>query len=113
MGTPSGMWLSHPELLDADASGADADQHNMSSTLAAAMSVDALGSVSQRLNVSLRQVSQRKTAAALALGVRKEAGRSTIQNAFRQQVLHVHPDKGGNAADFQVLSEARRKMAGS
>mmetsp|Transcript_63883 Transcript_63883/g.122821 ORF Transcript_63883/g.122821 Transcript_63883/m.122821 type:complete len:94 (-) Transcript_63883:95-376(-) len=79
----------------------------------AADAADALGSISQRLNVSLRQVSQRKTAAALALGVRKDASRKTIQHAFRQQVLNVHPDKGGNAADFQVLSEARQKMAGS
>lgn len=102
--------------LEAIANGTRADQQDGSETtqlLQADLSTDALGSLSQRLNVSLRQVSERKSAAAYALGVKKDAGRSTIQNAFKQQALHVHPDKGGNAADFQVLSEARRKMAGS
>jgi len=102
----------HQEL-EADASCTGADQHDESETPTADLSTDGLGSMSQRLNVSLRQVSQRKTAAAMALGVRKDASRNTIQHAFRQQSLNFHPDKGGQAADFQVLSEARRKMAGS
>lgn len=65
----------------------------------------------QRLPVSLRQVAQRRTAAAVALGVSKDAGRRTIRQAFRQNALQLHPDKGGSSADFQVLNEAYRKMA--
>lgn len=65
----------------------------------------------QRLPVSLRQVAQRRTAAAVALGVSKDAGRRTIRQAFRQNALQLHPDKGGSSVDFQVLNEAYRKMA--
>src|SRR5258708_17712471 len=37
------------------------------------------------------------------LGVRRNASRETIRAAFRRCAMTAHPDKGGDAADFERL----------
>jgi len=69
LGTTPGMSLmstapllhcaSGQENLEADVNLTGADQHDESETFQVALSTEALGSVSQRLNVSLRQIPQR------------------------------------------------------
>merc|ERR1712232_125415 len=58
---------------------------------------------------SVREVAKRRTLAAKALGVQKDAGRRTVTRAFRQGAKNAHPDKGGDKARFQVLNEAYMK----
>ena len=52
------------------------------------------------------------------LNVPRTASSEQILNAYRQRILETHPDKGGNAEDFQkvrkaysVLSDPQMKMA--
>eukprot|EP00439_Symbiodinium_sp_Y106_P066951 s51_g11.t1 len=56
------------------------------------------------------EAARRKTVAAEALGVRKTAGRKTVTQAFRKQVLAHHPDKGGSTVDFQAINAAYGRM---
>merc|ERR1711870_90277 len=60
--------------------------------------------------LSVRDVAKRRTLAAKALGVDKDAGRKTVAKAFRKVALDEHPDKGGEKARFQVINEAYMKM---
>jgi len=60
---------------------------------------------------STRQVASRKTVAAQALGVQRHAGRKTVKQAFKDSALMLHPDKGGDKEDFQVINEAYRLLA--
>jgi len=62
---------------------------------------------------SAQQVGRRSSAAAQALGVKKGAGKKTITTAFRQGARVMHPDKGGDKDDFQVLNEAFQKLLAS
>src|SRR4051812_11611126 len=50
------------------------------------------------------------------LGVRKDATADEIRQAFKRVIIHKHPDRGGNDAEFmaiqqayEVLSDARRR----
>lgn len=40
------------------------------------------------------------------LGVSTKASKDIIEKAFREKVLLAHPDRGGNAKDFNRLMEA-------
>jgi len=56
------------------------------------------------------EVAKRATIAAKALGISKEAGRKTVARTFYKHAKVLHPDKGGDKEDFQVLNEAYMKM---
>jgi len=55
-------------------------------------------------------VSRRRTLAAQALGVRKTAAGHEVSGAFYKGARQVHPDKGGQKEDFQVLREAYARL---
>jgi hypothetical protein len=49
---------------------------------------------------------QRPSLAAEAMGIRKEAKKKTLADAYHKGVRKHHPDKGGRKSHFQVLREA-------
>jgi len=57
-----------------------------------------------------KDVVGRPTIAAQALGVSKDAGRKTVTKAFREGARQLHPDKGGNTEDMQILNAAYQKL---
>lgn len=58
----------------------------------------------------MKEVAQRRTLAAEALGIPRFAGRKTVGGAYRKAALQNHPDKGGTDACMQVLNAARAKL---
>jgi len=59
---------------------------------------------------TVNDVGRRATLAAEALGVRRDAGRSTVAGVYYKGARKLHPDKGGQKEDFQVLREAYAKL---
>ena len=57
------------------------------------------------LTLSLAQAYQ------VIVHVTRESDKATIQKAFWKVSVKVHPDKGGDTADFQRLTAARMAMA--
>eukprot|EP00933_Yihiella_yeosuensis_P080708 TRINITY_DN94177_c0_g1_i1.p1 TRINITY_DN94177_c0_g1~~TRINITY_DN94177_c0_g1_i1.p1 ORF type:complete len:590 (+),score=113.25 TRINITY_DN94177_c0_g1_i1:105-1772(+) len=57
-------------------------------------------------HLSTEEVLRRRTLAAKALGVSRNAGRKTVAQAFRGHAKVHHPDKGGQTEDFQVVNAA-------
>ena len=45
------------------------------------------------------------------LGVSQDASLTEIQSAYRQLAQQVHPDKGGSAALFQLITDARTTLS--
>jgi hypothetical protein len=43
---------------------------------------------------------------ALGEGIDKNSNLDDIKKAYRKKAMQLHPDKGGNAEEFKVLSEA-------
>ena len=46
------------------------------------------------------------------LGLDWNATDEEIKKAYRQTARYIHPDKGGNKADFQELNDAYEKIMG-
>lgn len=55
------------------------------------------------------QALERRTAFAL-IGRNSEDGAEELRRAFKRRALALHPDKGGEAARFQLLQELRRSL---
>ncbi len=49
----------------------------------------------------------------VVLGVRPDAGRDTIEAAFRQLAMQHHPDRGGTTEDMMELTRARDEALAS
>jgi len=44
------------------------------------------------------------------LGVEESASKEEIRRAFRKKAMEVHPDKGGDADEFQKLNQAYHNL---
>jgi len=73
-----------------------------------AMAMSSCKSLASRFRTA--EVAKRATIAVTALGISKEAGRKTVARTFYKHAKVLHPDKGGDKEDFQVLNEAYMKM---
>jgi hypothetical protein len=60
--------------------------------------------------LSHNEVSKRRTLAARALGVSKDASRKTVAKAFRDKARVYHPDKGGDTDDFKLVNVAYKRL---
>lgn len=84
------------------------------STSASRVSIDSQARLragtSLRDKLSHKEVSKRRTVAAQALGVSKDASRKTVTKAFHDRALLYHPDKGGDTDDFKLVNVAYKRL---